>query len=528
MRKFIVPSMILFLVIIGLAACRYSQSQAIRKTYSDYNTAVHDVQTNDLFFFKVHLKNGQVAFLTKWDLNIPQDSVIGIGTLYDFNRNVIARGPQAIAMNDVAIFETNDYNTIRSKDKSRTAALTLLTAVSVIGAIVCITTPKACFGSCPTFYTPGHTDLFSASAEGFSSSISPSLAAGDVDALHCTTPPGDYAITLKNEAWETHVIDEVSLIGVPVNAGERAYQNYDGRYVVTNTSVLPLQALSESGSILDDICAMDEQEYFSVSDSTDLSAREELVFHFDGKGIDNAGLVINFRQTLLTTFLLYNGLSYMGDEAGDYYAQIETSSRMRELLKSPFDVLGKIDVQVWNSKKKNWTDVAQLYETGPIAHNLQFVDLPDIKNEDGTMDVRIVAAKGMWRFDAISLANIAREEIPVVLPMTAVRQNNVVNKDVLGQLKSTDQNPLVTFPLDEYLLEFEVPDRAPHYELFLYSYGYYLEWMREEWLSGKNPEKLRNLLLTDKETWKSLAIEFKEAEAGMEEVFWSSKISSPQ
>jgi hypothetical protein len=59
------------------------------------------------------------------------------------------------------------------------------------------------------------------------------------------------------------------------------------------------------------------------------------------------------------------------------------------------------------------------------------------------------------------------------------------------------------------------------------SQGYYLEWMRNEWLAEENPGKVYQMLFNPQQYYKDLAHQFKKIEAEMEETFWSSKYVYP-
>jgi len=61
----------------------------------------------------------------------------------------------------------------------------------------------------------------------------------------------------------------------------------------------------------------------------------------------------------------------------------------------------------------------------------------------------------------------------------------------------------------------------------LESQGYYLEWMRNEWLGEENPDKVFQMLFNPQQYYKDLAPQFKKNEAEMEETFWSSKYVLP-
>ena len=93
---------------------------------------------------------------------LPED-VGGTGRMFDINRNVVAEGALSVALDSVALFETNVVHTAGA-----VAGLGVLTGASLALSAYCAANPKACFGSCPTFYVDGRLE-----AEGFSSSVLP-------------------------------------------------------------------------------------------------------------------------------------------------------------------------------------------------------------------------------------------------------------------------------------------------------------------------------------------------------------------
>jgi hypothetical protein len=86
---------------------------------------------------------------------------------------------------------------------------------------------------------------------------------------------------------------------------------------------------------------------------------------------------------------------------------------------------------------------------------------------------------------------------------------------------------LVTLPGDRYSLIYDLPSGHDTWELFLESRGYYLEWMRNEWLVEEDPHALTQMFLDPAGAMRRLAPEFKEIEPHMEEVFWGSRYASP-
>ena len=68
-----------------------------------------------------------------------------------------------------------------------------------------------------------------------------------------------------------------------------------------------------------------------------------------------------------------------------------------------------------------------------------------------------------------------------------------------------------------------MPRNGSSHEVFLETRGYYLEWMREEWLSDENPLRAAQLMLNPAQLLRDVAPEFKQQEAQMESLFWGSR-----
>lgn len=521
-RKFL----LFVLLILVVYSCKYYINKDFRQNYKVYNERIHE-DTTKIPYFKVHFKNGDVSVLDRWNLNRDKDSLIGQGRLYDFNRYQFEEGDFSFDLNDIAIIETNKLEPLQSKDKGRISALTILTAVNVIGDIVCITNPKACFGSCPTFYVEGNSNVHSVNAEGFSSSISPSLETADLDALQVSTSAESIGVSMKNEAFETHMVNQLYIDAIPKRKEESVFHDKQGNYYRCGNPYSLQTGIAGEMEIGNTIRRIDEYEYFSPTDSLELSTKEEIIVDFGQVSDKELGIVINFRQTLLTTFLLYSGLSYMGDEVGDYFAKIETNKQIKKRLSNPFNRLGKIRLSLWNEEHNNWEFIDEIYETGPIAKNLMIIPIHRINQGNKKAKIKIELTKGLWRLDYVGLTEIiARVEPKRTIPfrLDVLEGEAYTIDDVIHD----DKNYLISLPGNEFKFHFRLPaldcDFDEH-ELFISSKGYYLEWMRQDWVKNKNISKLKNMLLNDADTWMELAKEYKLMEQGMEEVFWNSKFS---
>ena len=118
------------------------------------------------------MRNGEAFILSNWNFEKQDELVKGKGKHLDINRAILDTGDYSIHFKDIALIETNKINS-----SAPLLALSIMTGVSLAVTTFCIINPKACFGSCPTFYVCEGND-YKLQAEGFSSSVAPSLEEG--------------------------------------------------------------------------------------------------------------------------------------------------------------------------------------------------------------------------------------------------------------------------------------------------------------------------------------------------------------
>ena len=502
------------LSLLAFVSCKTVQ-QPERATVARADAATLDQRSP---FLKAHLRDGHVLILSAWSIDTARSVVTGTGSRLDFNRQPAAGSPvgaQAIALDSVALFETNVV-----KPHSSIAAMAVITGASVALTAYCAMNTKACFGSCPTFYvSDGSRELLQ--AEGFSASIAPSLEATDIDALYRARPGGrTFTIRMTNEALETHVVRWASVLAAPRPANGRVFATQSGDFWQASDVAAPVRCTAAEGDCLASVRAADGVERFSRSDSTDLAARETIELEFPPIFGGPAGLVIASRQTLLSTFVLYQGLAYMGRSAGRWLAALQRGdAQTRRQMSGVGRVLGAIEVQIPDSAGE-WVTVGETQETGPLATDLRVVPLPH--GVGAPRRVRLRLTRGHWRIDGVSLARLAGRVEPVRIEPREVRRDGRADADALARLTDPSRS-LTTMPGDEYTLVYRLPEHPERYELFLESRGYYLEWMREEWMAEENAARAAMLLLDPAGAMKLLAPEFKRREAEMETAFWGSR-----
>jgi hypothetical protein len=466
-------------------------------------------------FLKAHLRDGEVVVLSRWSIDSAGATVVGEGERLDVNRRSIGVGAQTLPLDSVALFETNVVQT-----HSSVTALGFVTGISAAVTAFCLTNTKACFGSCPTFYVDdGRGQRLH--AEGFSASIAPVLEATDVDALYRARPAGrTFEVRMTNEALETHVVRFVRVLAAPRPDSGRVFATQGGAFWQARQVAAPTACRAREGDCLAALRHADGVERFSTTDSLDLAARETIDFEFDSVPRDSAGLVIASRQTLLSTYVLYQALAFMGRSAGTWLAALQRGdARAREQALGAARILGGIEVQARGADGE-WVTVGETQETGPLAIDMRVVPLPRLPA--GTRHLRLRLTRGHWRLDQVAIARLTNRVEPVRLDPVAVRRGRVVDPAALERLRDSAR-ALITLPGDEYTLVYDLPKDFARRELFLEARGYYLEWMREEWLAEENLVRAAGLFIDPASAMRAMAPEFKRREAEMEAVFWRSK-----
>jgi hypothetical protein len=513
--------------IIGIVALQGCKTYYYRSNYQNANQLIHDSKNLQVKpFLKAHLQNGDVIILSgTWQVDTIQNLVSGTGTRYNYNRRKTYEGTMSIPIDSVAIFETNTK--MVRPEEGRIAALSIMAGVDVVLSIICLSNPKACFGSCPTFYLNEKDNIHFADAEGFSNAIAPSMEYADIDALG-NRPVSDslFSITMKNEALETHCVKDVKLLVYPINKDDRIYQSPDNDFYRCENTYLITHADDSEGDVTSLLQNDDRQERPSLADEKNLRRKEAIYLDFENvKDANNLGLIIDFRQTLMTTYFIYSAMGYMGDEVGDIFASIESQPGTMEKLKDGIKKeLGNIDVYSWNELKNSWEPENGFYETGPIARNKQILLLKNTAS-GSQVKLKLVVNKGLWLIDYLALTNIKEKVSPVEISAASILNKGNIDDEALASIKNPEKY-LISMPGSEYKFNFILHDKNQEYELFLYSKGYYLEWMRAHWLKDKDLPKLRQMVENPRKYLKAEAKNYKRYEQIMNEEFWNSKIDT--
>ncbi len=505
----------------------FSQHSNYRSVFRDINSFNRSRSPSlDEPYFKAHLKSGGLCIYTDtlWDYNPETDIISGNARLYDTRRNLLRTGVIKIKSDTVVLFESNGKLDNR-RWHNRVVARNIITTVDGVIGVLCISIPKACWGSCPTFYTGDGNYVFNADAEGFSEAILPSMEYRDIDALYNFHPEGpEFSIRMKNEALETHVVRNVSILAVERDPSLKVFQGIDDQFYLTDPSFLqnPVYAEAREGDITRELAAADLDERFSPADPKNMKSRESITLKFRRGNLTDAGLVLNFRQSLMTTYLIYNVMGYMGNTVSDVMAELENNNQVLRNHNLIDDELGGIDVYLL--EKGGYRQCGVFNETGPIASNQQLLPLGRLPDDD-EITVKLVLNRGLWRIDYAALLPVLGITGATELKPGRLQYRHEDHAELLEQLNDED-GQLVSLPGDEYDMFFRLPGEGMDYDLFLSSKGYYLEWMRESWLKDKNLLKLNALLENPDKFFRREAGKYSRYETEIEKIFWSSRIDT--
>jgi len=466
-------------------------------------------------WLKVHLPDGGLYLLSKWQIDEARREIKGEGTRMDARRDVVATGPFVVPIDSVAIFESNIVHV-----SPAVVGLTVLSVASIGMTAYCIANPKACFGSCPTFYAENEASQTMLMAEGFSASVSPTLEDTDLDALFRTSPPSrKFTLTMTNEALETHVVRYTDLLVASQPPNGRILAAAGGSLWQAEELLRLDRCRGPEGDCTELLADCDGRERYSLADSLYLGAKEFLELEFAHIPDGELGLVVASRHTLLSTFLFYQGLAYLGENAVPALVRIGSSTDPQQGSKTLGDLLGKIEIQV-PGPDGAWLTAGSTGETGPLAVNVHMLRLPALNPADPRLRLRMT--KGNWRLDYVALAVLGDRVTPVRISPSLVLRDGIPDPEALADLTSADRT-LISMPGDRFDIVYELPAADTKCDVFLESRGYYLEWMRDEWMAEEDPAKAAMMFRFPKLALSYLAPKFKELEPDMESQFWGSR-----
>ena len=446
---------------------------------------------------RLHLRDGSVCVLE--NARLVSGQVVGYGAQYDAERALVRSGRFRVPVASIDVVVV-DVSAAQSVDRAM-IGMAVVSGASLIGTAACLANPKACFGSCPTFYVTDH-GRERVQAEAFSTSIARALTADDLDDLPDVSPhEGAVEIEMRNEAMETHLTSRVALRVVHGPPGSRPYRDFHReRYDA-------LQLLRPASSCEGETCgllgARDGQEVVPPSDGRDLAARTSMTLTFAPPHQAEVALALTARNSLMNTWVFYHLLGALGRDAPAYFAALDRGDREALASLDRYREAFGVDVAV-RDPDGSWRAVDTLPYIGPIARATRATRFT-VRDPDASVTVRLTFARAHWRLDAAQLGAVVARDLTATTVWPTVTSHNLSRVDDPAASLRDGEAPLVTLPGEHLTLRFDTPDADAATGFFLSTRGYYREWLRDEWMRHENRDEARAALTAARATLRALA-----------------------
>jgi hypothetical protein len=137
-------------------------------------------------------------------------------------------------------------------------------------------------------------------------------------------------------------------------------------------------------------------------------------------------------------------------------------------------------IEVWDQGR--YREIAHVEDQGPIAW--KELAVPLAVPSGARVKLRLSFLTDNWRIDWVAAAPM-QPVVPNVIPVRQVSTTGQIDLEkTLSSLASPDTSYVMTKPGDRMKLSFDVkPEQEDNIStFFLAAQGYYIEWMRSDWL----------------------------------------------
>ena len=459
---------------------------------------------------KAHLRDGSVIVFPE-GAAVTRDSITGNGEKYDALRRP-AGSSRGAALNDVVGAEA--YSVGASEGKTLAYSGLALATLPLF---------KVAFGSCPTVYSDS-AGVPVLETESFSYSISPLLAKRDVDRLRAQPDSaGVVRLEVRNEALETHYIDHLELLEVRHRPDETVYPAAYGHPLAFREAMPPVTAHDRGGRNVRGLIGYVDDASFASSeatlrDATDADPVDWIDMTLPPPASDSTALLLRVRSSLLTTLLFYDHmLARPGAHSLDWMA----TDLSRILTVAGFGrwYAGNLGLRVQVLENGKYRQVARLADFGPIAWRHVGVMIPSPGTD--SLRVRLEFTADQWRIDQVNVA-AARRVRPRSLPLARVRTGTGdLVEPARDRMASADDGYLTTQPSQRFHAEFDAGHADEPRTFLLAAHGYYVEWVRGEWLSESTGTEAFD---PDKVRMGAVLREWRAARDSMERAFFNTRV----
>ena len=432
---------------------------------------------------RAHMRNGDMVVFRE-GAKLRGGALTGDGIRYDALR-VNQSEAREVLLRDVLGLEAIE----RVANPGRT--LVYSAGSIAVSAAFATALAVAIFGSCPTIYVDS-AGTPALQAESFSYSIAPLLAKRDVDRLNVRADSaGRVRIEVRNEALETHYIDQLELLAATHRRDEIVLPAARAGLVAVSRIENVAAAVDSRGRNVAGLLAREDEAAFSSDDALlTMAANGEAPAedYIDlvvprPSGRDSLALLLKMRSSLLSTTVFYEHMLarpgiHSLDWVGRDLSHIASVARVAKWYTDNFGL------RVLVHDGRDWRPVVRLMDFGPAAWRQVSAIVRDLPRGD-SVRIRLAFTVDEWRIDRVAVAWGVRAAHPRTVPLS--RTTNARGEALIAeraQLREADDRYLVTEPGSRFFAEFDVGQEAPGMErtYLVAADGYYSEWVRTEWI----------------------------------------------
>ncbi len=494
----------------------FVHSTKVRELPKDFLT--YEYQTNE--GVKAHLYDGSlIIFPTGFRVTVNEEGKMlyakSQAVMYDLLRSENTIPVSGVELSKVAALEI--YPDHIDPDVLLASIPVGIVGTTVLGVII--------FGSCPTYYTlaeEGHQ----LQGEGFSYSVSQLSEKEDVDKV--IDPEigenGSFQLILRNEAMETHYINKLSIW--QVNHADNMLA-----FPIIKKGLAPKEKqeimLMGKENLIEQVKNSAGEEIFSLLEhegngwyQSPLSMTESILENPKAKDFiefsipnpenhSNLFLGLKMRNTLLNSVFFYDVILDQQDfEAINWLT--EESDKVLPMLKFRNFYKKYFGMTIEIYEKGDWKEIQYLPDQGPIAWSYRGFVIPTKNNKE--VKVRLKFIPDNWMLDWLSASFEGQKAVSVneIKAQNILPKKEYPNTSRIENLNASDKQYFITYPAQEFELNFQTQKSKAGAEttLFIYSEGYYIEWLRNSWLESEdvsqNDEKFEldnDLIMNLYEQW---------------------------
>ncbi len=365
--------------------------------------------------------------------------------------------------------------------------------------VYCIACPKCCFGSCPTIYTYDGKD-YTLESELFSECISNQLESNDIDLLRQKVIADSYKLKITNEALETHYINKFEVVVAEHPVGTELYPSIKEDLLIVSKKSPPISAISKDGEDISCQLTEDDNQYYRSGVNKVSDLKKGPIFDWVDIKYPNAKnspvkLVLKYRNTLLSTTLLYNiVIGSQGAEGLAWTKKMNEDAVYASQFKMIYDEFSGIKIKMFENGK--WNYVGKFKDAGPLNWKYIAAQLPLTDSDTLLLRLEFIPDNFMIDYAGFDTSIISNDLIKtkIVYPTEITNGKGNQADSLLQYIKDNDKRYLITEPGDSYILNYSIPENInKEFTVLIYSKGYYNEWIRGSWINNKDNQYSFNL-----------------------------------